>query len=264
MPHPGASKRAAVPEDKLALEGTLRRTRTLAAWSDASIHRLAEAASLKSYAAGELVAVSGDPPTGVWLVRTGLLETSRVWRDGQRLIADFLEPGRMTGHLAVIDGLALVYNIVARRPTSVVFIPAADFRACLAGDSGAPMAMLGMLCRLIRHEYDRGEMQAFNTLRARIAKALLYLGRSGLAEEGTLEVRVSQDDIAAWLAVSRQTINAELVWFVEAGILGRRYGRVIVNDLAQLQAVAWREEPLSEASLKAYELAQDGQMPASD
>jgi CRP/FNR family transcriptional regulator, cyclic AMP receptor protein len=264
MPTPSVSNRAVEPGEKLLLEGTLRRTRTLAEWSDESIRRLAQAASLKTYAPGELVAASGDPPTGVWLVRTGLLETSRVWRDGQRLIADFLEPGRMTGHLAVIDDLALVYHITARRPSSVVFIPAAEFRACLAADPRAPLAMLGMLCRLIRHEYDRGEMQAFNSMRARIAKALLYLGRSALAEEGELEVRVSQDDIAAWLAVTRQTINVELVWFVEAGILARRYGRLIVQDLGRLQDVAWREEPISAASLKSYELAPYGQMAASD
>jgi CRP/FNR family cyclic AMP-dependent transcriptional regulator len=247
-----------------SIEQTLRRTRTLTEWSDASIQRLAQAASVKSYAAGQLVAASGDPPTGIWLVQTGLLETSRVWGNGQRLIADFLEPGRMTGFLAAADGLGLVFNITARRPSSVVFIPKSAFSACLAQEPGATRALLDMFCRLLRHEYDRNEMQAFNSMRARIAKALLYLGRGGMEAEGESEIRVSQDDIAGWLAVRRQTINEELAWFVGAGILARRYGALIVKDIARLMEVAYQEEPLSEASMATYQLPAAGLFRASD
>jgi CRP/FNR family cyclic AMP-dependent transcriptional regulator len=264
MPDLRASRQATEQRARLSPEDLLRQTRTFAQWSDASIVRLAAAAVEIDYAAGELIAATGEPPTGIWVVRSGLLEVSRVWADGRCMLNDFAEPGQMVAYLSVLDGIGHPFDISARRPSSVVFIPRAVFSACLAEDPAASAAMLRTLSRLFRHQFDKAEMLLLNGTGARVAKALLYLGRSGMRAPDELELRISQDDIATWLAVRRQTVNEEISRLVSQGILARRYGGVIVKDMARLMDAAYQEEPLTEPSRQAYELPPEDLLPASD
>ena len=53
----------------------------------------------------------------------------------------------------------------------------------------------------------------------------------------SLRLSLSQEDLAAMLQTTRQSINRELRAFEALGLVSAKYGAVIVYDLASLRAL---------------------------
>jgi CRP-like cAMP-binding protein len=74
-----------------------------------------------------------------------------------------------------------------------------------------------------------------------VADALVQLALAhGQAVKGcsALSLRISQSDLAAMLAMSRQTVNKELRVLAQSGVIDAAYGRITVQDLDALRRAA--------------------------
>jgi CRP-like cAMP-binding protein len=81
--------------------------------------------------------------------------------------------------------------------------------------------------------------QALSTLSQRTAGALVGLSRlQGVQESGSLQMRLSQDELGMLLGVSRQSANKELRALEEAGAIRSNYNRIEIVDLPRLIALA--------------------------
>jgi CRP/FNR family transcriptional regulator, cyclic AMP receptor protein len=62
---------------------------------------------------------------------------------------------------------------------------------------------------------------------------------SGKEDDGAgISLKVSQNDLAAMVSVSRQTINRELARLTRQGVISVEYGRLTILDPASLRALA--------------------------
>ncbi len=152
----------------------------------------------------------------------------------------------MTSHLAALDGEPPAFDIVARGPAEMVFIPRVAFLDAIARDPERLMDVIQLLCRRTRLEYEANYMRAANTLRCQLAKVIVYWSR-GLADaqgnSAEIPIDISQDDIAAFFGRARQTINREINGLIRDGILARSYMKIRVLDVRALMAIIDAEEP---------------------
>ncbi|MCE9648536.1 MAG: Crp/Fnr family transcriptional regulator [Parvibaculum sp.] len=159
--------------------------------------------------------------------------------------------GQLVGIVPTLDGLPLSLDVVARGDTVAVFLPRREFLEAVRRYPSLSLGMLALMARRARLDYERIEMLSLNTMRAIIAKMLLFLSREALSRsEGRVAVpfKISQEDIAGLLGVTRQNVNKEINWFIREGILARQYRGVSVVDPERLIDAAGAEEPLSEAA----------------
>lgn len=85
-----------------------------------------------------------------------------------------------------------------------------------------------------------------NSIHGRVAATLMslvhfYSGQGPGAAEGDDAfpmVRLSQNDLASMLGLSRQTINKELGRLVEEGAIDMRYKRIRIVDAERLARIA--------------------------
>ncbi|GHT96483.1 hypothetical protein AGMMS49545_21560 [Betaproteobacteria bacterium] len=76
--------------------------------------------------------------------------------------------------------------------------------------------------------------------RGRLIDTLLYLAASyGEADAMgvRINIRLSQNDLAAMLALSRQSINKELSRLADEGVITKSYGAITITDMAGLRAL---------------------------
>ena len=74
---------------------------------------------------------------------------------------------------------------------------------------------------------------------ARLAKRLLSLGQlHGERADGGLALRISQEELAGFLGVTRQLVNQQLQAWKARGWVGLARGALTVRDEAALRAVA--------------------------
>ena len=88
--------------------------------------------------------------------------------------------------------------------------------------------------------------QMLNSVRARVAATLTSVIRfygMQVKAAASLPVRLSQNDLAAMLGLSRQTINKELGRLVAEGVIDMSYKRIGIVDPDQLTLIATGAEP---------------------
>ena len=227
------------------IRSNLQRTRLFADWPDEALTRLTAGSELRHFKHGEMLCHSGDACTGIWVVVTGRLYSSRAWPSGRRMIFDFLPPGQMTGFIAAFDNEPMAFDITADAESSVVHIPRSLFLEIVLPDAALLHQMVLMLCRRSRLDYEHAQLMTMHSPRVRIAKVILYHTRG--SGDGEPNVNFSQDTVGELLGLTRQTVNKELAPLVRAGILARGYASLVVKDVERLAEIALSEEPLSKS-----------------
>lgn len=223
------------------IRNTLRSSPLFAGTDEGLFEALARVSRFERYADRVLLRQAGDPPGDLMLVVTGVLEYSRTNLAGRRITVRYHGAGELGDIIAALDGRGCVFDVHTRGRTALVLIPVEPFRTLVKGAPDLLYRLALVLCDRSRYSYGLVEQLGTMPLRQRIARNLLDLadacGRPG--EQGIeIDLKVSQEDLAAMLSASRQRINAEMRWFVSEGIVSTRYSRITLMDRARLEASA--------------------------
>jgi CRP-like cAMP-binding protein len=219
---------------------TLDESTTFRACRPETRESLLVAATVRPIVRGESVDVRGQPVKSLRVLISGSLEVSMQAASGKRSVVWYLEPGQMQGLISVIDGKAAIHDARAHSDGLLLEIPSATFLDALARDPALMQAVLLTLCQRSRALYDIVAGEALLTLRGRIARMLLLLSKAYGRESDAgmqLSLKLSQDDLADMLGVTRQSINRELKTLQQGRIITMAYSRITVLDLAALRRV---------------------------
>lgn len=197
---------------------------------------------MRSVADGEALFRRGDSSNGWFGVLEGAVQVSGVAADGKLVALALLGPGEWVGEVSALDGHARTHDVLAHGPTRVAWLPQADFDGWSRAHEGVRECFLQLVCSRLRYTY--GLVEDVQTLAkpALIARRLLVLadsfGQQEAAGSTALKVRLSQEDIATLLGLSRQRVNQELTRLAQLGIAEAAYGDVRIHDLEALRREA--------------------------
>jgi CRP-like cAMP-binding protein len=108
--------------------------------------------------------------------------------------------------------------------------------------------MMRLLCLRQRMEHDRVVMNAFDTVRVRVGKTIMFLARRpGLLDQGgqPLPMPVTYEDIADFLGLSMSAVVREVKALIKAGAVEKHYRSVFIADAARLLAISQSQAPLN-------------------
>jgi CRP/FNR family cyclic AMP-dependent transcriptional regulator len=198
-------------------------------------------------AAGETLFSMGDPAGAAYVAVTGRLKIVRLAdSDGRELLLDIVGPGAILGELAMFRDAPRSASIVALTESELISIDRRDFLEVVRSHSDLAITLLSRLAEKVRTLTATLEESSFLELSARLARRLLDLSRRfGVATAGglTLDVPLSQQDLARLLGVSREAVNKQLRQWESLGTITLRRGRVSINDLAWLNETAGLGSP---------------------
>lgn len=230
------------------IRAALSRTRVTSGWPESAIAEFCAEAELKTYKDGERALSAGQKIDSVWIVAEGTFLMSRSWRNGRRFVYSFLSPGQMTGVLPVFDGQPAAFDATARGDATAIVVPGRAVRSVAQRYPEAAFEIIAFLSRRTRMDYEAIELHAMNSVRCRIAKALLWIARGqskppgGTADE---EPKISQEELADIVCAARQSVNRELRRLMREGIIKQRYRALAILDHDRLLRVAGEDEALS-------------------
>lgn len=207
-----------------------------------TLNRLWDESVVRRHANHSCLIVRDQPVDALQLVVKGSLEVSVDGPDGTRAICWYVGPGQWFGMIPVIDGGGAIHTARAHGDIVLLHIPARSFLTALDADSRLARGCLLMLCERGRSVYGNLASEGLMPLRGRLARHLVMLlehhatdGRDGV----DLPLQVSQEELAAMLAATRQRLNRELKALESEGIISLSYKRIRVlnRDALRLQAV---------------------------
>ena len=223
------------------IQRALRWTKPFDAWPDRAVEGVADIARLERYDKRTQVLARNREAREVLIVVSGCLEVSRVNSAGVKFVLTLLGAGEVVALIRLLPELPLHYDYHAHVDTVLLHLPSDDLRAVL---DAHPILWRDIAFLAMSRQSDSIvllQQRALGGLQQGVAQTILKLltwyGET-TDEPQSVRLRLSQNDLASMLGVTRQTMNKELRELSTLGLISIDYGRLIVRDADGLQAVA--------------------------
>ena len=216
----------------------LAKTSLFAGLDQPELLALGACAGRRTYQKGEHIFHQGDPGDAVFVLAEGRVKVIFASAEGDEMILATLQPPDVFGELALIDGGPRSASIQTLEPTTVLTLTRATLLELMARQPAVTDLVLRSLGRLVRRMMAQAGDLVFLDLHGRVAKLLLRLieERNPRTEgSSSLELRLTQSDLAAMVGGSRQSVNQILHHFERRGYLHLKGQRLIVHDLEALR-----------------------------
>jgi CRP-like cAMP-binding protein len=217
-------------------------TRTALFGSLAHADRLQVADEMRrvAFKHGQVIFSRGDPGEEVFLVVDGCVRLSVLAADGRALSFKHANAGDIFGEIAALDGGTRSADAIALTRVLIMSLPQARLNALIGDNPRVARAAIAFLCQRLRATSDQVEAIALHPIEARLARSLLLRckqrERQGDAAT-TIELGMSQNELALLLGASRQRVNAALALLEREGAIERSGSKVTCN-VVRLQRFA--------------------------
>lgn len=215
----------------------------LQALPPAAMAKLAAAARVKRFQAGDRVFRQGDDARAFYAILSGGARVVRLLPDGNERVLHRLRAGQTFAEAAVLSMPRYpATGIATATPTEMAEIPAKEFVALFEGDPAVAKAIVASLAGWLVHLVGRVEELTVLSADARLARHLLDLPSSQGVKGLEIKLPLAKKDLAAHLAITPETLSRVLRRWRDRGIVDVRGATVVVRDVAALLAIS-DEEP---------------------
>ena len=202
---------------------------------EAELTYVAQNSLLKTFSAGELLFLEGEPAQGLWIVETGHIKIFKLNPDGGEHILHLRGPGKTFNDIAALDGGDNPANASALSAEAQVWlIPSETLTYVLTHNAQVALNVIRLLAMRVRSLVGQIEDLALYSVIVRLARFLLKQ-----AEDPSLSgPGVTRTAIAAHINTTPQTISNVLHSLEEAGAIQFDRHRIIIVNERILRSIA--------------------------
>ena len=186
--------------------------------------------------AGDYVCRVGKPVTYWFGVVQGLLKMSSDNSQGMTMTFTGVPPGGWFGEGTALKREPYRYNIQALRKSLVAGLPVDTFHWLLDHSIGFNRFVMNQLNERLGQFIAAREIDRMNNPDARVARSLAALFNPVLYPGVGDVLRITQQELAYLVGLSRQRVNEALTALEHQGTIRVEYGGLRVLDLAALRS----------------------------
>ncbi len=204
------------------------------------LNRLVSFLRVARYPARRVLFRKGDPGTNMMVVLEGRVQICTHSEEGREFVVNIINPGEVFGEIALLDGSDRTADAVTMDPCELMVLERRDFVPFLRDHPDACMRLLEVLCQKLRWTTGVLEAALFLEGPSRLARVMVHLSSLyGQPVYGGIELRIrlSQQQLANMVGMSRESINKQLGQWRDDGIVAIDEGRITITDLDALQEI---------------------------
>ena len=209
---------------------------------DATRLLIAEEMRPVTFTNGQSIFSRGDLGRELYYIVEGRVRLSILSVEGRELAFAHASAGTVFGEIAMLDGKARTADATAVAKTKAMSLGQASLDRLLESNPLFAKCLLQFLCARLREADLQLEGVALHRIEVRLARFLLGLSQqnAGDADEDgliTVNLGISQGEVALLLGASRPKVNAALTLLEDQGAIVRD-GSKIRCDCEELRMVA--------------------------
>ena len=186
------------------------------------------------YPAGTTVYRAGDDPHAALVVR-GLIRVYLSSPGGRQVTVRYARPGDVLGIAVLVGGPART-SVQTVEPSSVFRISTRTLTAAARRDPRVSWAIAEELNRRLFEVLEQTAVNAFGSVRQRVAAHLLDLASDRQRPQGPLVAHVSQQELADAAGTVREVVARALRDLRLAGVVATSADHIVILDPARLHA----------------------------
>ena len=193
---------------------------------------------------GDSICRVGRPVTFWFGLIEGLLKMSNDDSLGPIMTFAGLAPGGWFGEGTALKREPYRYNVQALRKSLVAGLPVETFHWLLDHSIGFNRFVMCQLNERLGQFIAAREIDRLSEPEVRVARSLANLFHPGLFPGVGQMLRITQQELAYLVGLSRQRVNLALAALHQQGLIEVAYGGLRVLDLAALRAYSVSTEPV--------------------
>lgn len=177
----------------------------------------------------------------MYVIEAGSLKISRITPSGKERIIRVLGQGEVIGEMALFDDQPRSADAVSLEDTVLIRIPKVEFLNLLERIPLLAIRFLAVLASRLRKMNEKLEELTFLTARRRIARLLLEMMKAAAGEVAgapTICLKLTQEEMAALIGTSRETVSRILSDLQESRIISVEEKVLQIHDWSTLQGLA--------------------------
>lgn len=205
------------------------------------LDELATKAKMVRVDSREILFSKGDPGDRLYLVTKGLIRIGVLSAEGREVTYGMIKVGELFGEIAVLDGGVRTADATAMETSDLLALERRDVTAFLQRHPIHALHLIEVLCDRVRRADNLLEDIVFLSLPGRLAKHLLVLTQTlGTRPKpgGPAIIKLSQQEVADHLGISRESVNKVLSKWEQIGIVTLGRGQITLNKTATLEEFA--------------------------
>jgi CRP/FNR family transcriptional regulator len=204
-----------------------------------TLESISQAALRRTFDAGQVVFLEGEPNSGLYAVQEGWLRSVKISTAGREQVIRFVGPGEMFNEIGVFAGGLNQVTVEALEPSVVWIIPRETLLSLMDKHPSLCRLITQNLAERVLHLISLVEDLSLRTVEERLARLLLEQSRGDLVSRRRWS---TQAELAARLGTVPDVMNRALRSLSEEGLIHIERRQIHILNRQGLQAKAKVDE----------------------
>lgn len=196
------------------------------------------AGKVREYKKGEIIIRPDDPPTGVFYIEKGYVRLYSLTIDGEEKLYTVFKPDDIFPLHWALHKIHKNVHYEAMTPCTLRKVTREEFTAFLTKSTDALFELSDRLIDLYAEFADRVDNLEIAHSYPRVVARLICLGKKlGLKDGNNILIKapITHKDIAASIAMTRETASRELEVLVKKRLVGYRNHFIVIYNIDKLK-----------------------------
>src|SRR5665647_2170769 len=207
-----------------------------ASFSKTALHSLTEDRNINKYKKKQIIYSEGNHPNRLYYVLKGKVKTYKTNEDGKELVTNLFSRGDYLGHIALLEGTAYQDTAAAMEETELAIIPKEDFDELFNRNPEVAKKFIQLLAKNISAKESQLLGLAYNSLRKKVAEALILLQNKYQEKKGEKYViDISRESLATIAGTATESLIRTLSDFRNEKLIDIKDGNITIINQAKLE-----------------------------
>lgn len=187
------------------------------------------------YKKKQIIYSEGNHPTKLYYIEKGKVKTFKTNADGKEFTVGLHKEGDFIGYVAMLEGTVYKETAEAIDETEIAIIPIEEFSGLIESNKEVMQKFIRLLAKDVAEKEEQLLGLAYNSLRKRVADALMTLQHKYRKTEGEkFSIQISREDLANIAGTATESLIRTLSDFKSEKLIEIQAGSIIILNEKKL------------------------------
>ena len=199
-----------------------------------ALRKLSEDRQCRQYQKKEPIFSEGDFPRYLYFVNSGKIKIYKTNDEGKDYIIKIHKAGDFFGYIDLVKDSNYIESAAAMEGSELSLIPKEDFLALLHANRDVSSQLIRMLADNVAEQEEQLLQLAYNSIRKRVAEALLKLHEKQASVEEK-RITILRDDLAGMVGTAKESVIRTLTDFKNEALISIENGAISIKNFKKLE-----------------------------
>jgi DNA-binding response OmpR family regulator len=200
--------------------------------------QLSEQYDLEDYTRKQVLYQENKKPRFLFYLQKGKVKCFKTNADGKEYITNLCNDGDFIGYSALLENALYDDSAVVLENAQILAIPKEDFLYMIYNDMAIATKFIHIITKNVKEKEERLLNLAYNSLRKRIATALVEITAKFNLKEQNMPLEISREEIAQYVGTATESLIRTLSDFKSEKLIDIKNGKIILTNTEKLKNLA--------------------------